>query len=64
MVFCAPPTIQNGSERRKSPRSLRHHAEKWVSLFLLPETLAIEALPPIVPEQEVTTENEPDTLAA
>jgi transposase InsO family protein len=30
----------------------------------LRETLAIEALPPIVPEHEVTTENEPDTLAA
>ena len=30
----------------------------------LRETLAIETLPPIVPEPEVTTENEPDTLAA
>ncbi len=30
----------------------------------LRETLAIKALPPIVPEHEVTTENEPDTLAA
>jgi transposase InsO family protein len=29
----------------------------------LRETLAIETLPPIVPEQEVTTENESDTLA-
>ena len=30
----------------------------------LRETLAIETLPPIVPEPEVTAENEPDTLAA
>lgn len=30
----------------------------------LRETLAIKTLPLIVSEQEVTTENEPDTLAA
>jgi hypothetical protein len=30
----------------------------------LRETLAIETLPPIAPEQEVTTENEVETLAA
>jgi hypothetical protein len=30
----------------------------------LRETLAIKTLPPIVPEPEVTAENEPDTLAA
>ena len=30
----------------------------------LRETLAIETLPPIVPEPEMTAENEPDTLAA
>lgn len=30
----------------------------------LREALAIDALPPIVPEQEVTTEIQPDTLAA
>ena len=30
----------------------------------LRETLTIETLPPIVPESEVTAENEPDTLAA
>jgi hypothetical protein len=33
-------------------------------LQALRETLAIETLPPIVPEQEVTTEIELDTLAA
>lgn len=30
----------------------------------LRETLAIKNLPPIVPEQKVTTENDLDTLAA
>jgi hypothetical protein len=30
----------------------------------LRETLAMEVLPPIVPAPEVTSENEPDTLAA
>lgn len=32
--------------------------------YLLREALAIDVLPPIVPEQEATTEIQPDTLAA
>jgi len=36
--------------------------EKWVSLSFV--VVVFQTLPPIIPEQEVTTENDLDTLAA
>lgn len=36
----------------------------WTPAQALREALAIKDLPPIVPEHEVTTEIQPDTLAA
>jgi hypothetical protein len=67
--YITPPEIQRDPDTflryynlKRSHRG--YHLRGRTPAQALRETLAIETFPPIVPEREVTTENEPDTFAA